>query len=113
MLQDISIHCCALSGFLLSVVCILFKVYIYCNLHQFAFPKNEQVKKYFCPLVMEMLHLSLFTREGWWVASLLQLFAGFAWAYLIEGIVAVLAASQVNDALLRQRIDQARDLLRT
>jgi len=51
------------------------------------------------------------TRQEWWVASLLQLFAGFAWAYLIGGIVAVVAASQVNDALFRQRIDQAKDLV--
>jgi hypothetical protein len=56
-------------------------------------------------------NVSPITRAEWWVGSILQLLAGFAWAYLIGGIVAIVAAMSVREELFRQRIDQASDLV--
>jgi hypothetical protein len=56
-------------------------------------------------------NVSPITRAEWWVSSILQLLAGFAWAYLIGGIVAIVAAMSVREEMFRQRIDQASDLV--
>ena len=50
------------------------------------------------------------TKSEWWVASVIQLLAGFSWAFLIGAIVSSVDAMEVRDSDFRARIDQAQQL---
>jgi hypothetical protein len=56
-------------------------------------------------------NISPLTRTEWWVGSLLMLFAGFAWAFLIGAIVNSVNALDEHHEVYRTRIDQAQQLI--
>jgi len=56
-------------------------------------------------------NISPFTPGEWWVASVIMLLAGIMWAYVIGGLVSVVAGMNKRAELYGERLDQANKLI--
>ena len=56
-------------------------------------------------------NISPFTPGEWWVASVIMLLAGIMWAYVIGGLVSVVAGMNKRTELYGERLDQANKLI--